>query len=1148
MGETAHSSVLTAKRIKSPKWVLFASCILAAAADIFVLAVLGAGGFAGRHFVCPSVLLALDVLFAAGILLSNFRYRYSIAEVVVYLVGAALLICLTALVDMSGGKTTYVTRAASVCWIVFHALACLSVLASALYAAKLRRVFKSGAAICICALLAAACVLYAGFLSVKGFFGQGVGGVRTLVYTYLEDQDAYAVSGVLKGRGGTVVVPETFNGKQVVSFDCSVFTEEGVSAVRFDCGADVALENIAALSSFGGGVSVYADKENVDALKEVFYGHTGNAAAEDALFLLAANTYPCGLEENEIYVTFGYDSRAYDIVDGEVLPTWFGVRGEIFDAEEYAAEYPYLAHTDKTDAQDLHWSYENMQGCIAGELCDASGAPLAGKKLSESIGNVAVRFEKIYTVSLGADNDSKYETDESYGQTVLPDRTLPYRYTVKSLADTLLEIPERAGFALSWQYREGDGLKKELISLSSVLGEGVSSVTIYPEWSLDAPSVELRSESGVTSFTYGDSVSLSAEAVSAAEGISFRYEWSARGGVYSAGENTYALGTPSPSESGMYAVKVTAYSDTVTSLTSEGVASVSLSIAKKPVTFTWDIPEGGELVYSGTDKTVSCMLDGGQEVGGDVIGYSLSQNSVRDAGSYLIKVSFTGDAAEKYVAATGNGERRVVITPYEVTLEWSGNTFTYDGEEHLPAASADGVGEDGALVLTVYGAGINAGKYTARATVEDANYTVSNPSYAFTVEKRQISVSAWEDVALTYNGDLQYVRASALAGAVSGEESLILEKDIRYSVSTGGVNAGTHTVTATLSDASNYKFAAEQSREYEISKATVTLIWDASRTFVYDGTVKSVRAVSVTGAVQGEENAVLSALVYEGGAAEAGEHTMVASVSSSGNYVLSSSECSYTVEKRSLTVRFTGISKTYDGKTAEYVYRTEGLAAGDTLADVLTLIYGGTALSAKDAGTYQIEATFTAGAKGGNYSVSIVSAQLVIAKKAISVEWSASRNFVYDGSEQYVRVSEVVGAVSGEETSVIGSLVYAGKGIDAGNYTASVTLPSDSNYYFSSVQSCAYSIAQKTVELDWKEDVFTFVYDGGGKAPEAVCGESGVTVIYEYFTAEGVSLGNVKPTEIGSYKVTAKISEKNFKADAIVHEFFIVESVSAGEA
>lgn len=986
MGETAHSSVLTAKRIKSPKWVLFASCILAAAADIFVLAVLGAGGFAGRHFVCPSVLLALDVLFAAGILLSNFRYRYSIAEVVVYLVGAALLICLTVLVDMSGGKTTYVTRAASVCWIVFHALACLSVLASALYAAKLRRVFKSGAAICICALLAAACVLYAGFLSVKGFFGQGVGGVRTLVYTYLEDQDAYAVSGVLKGRGDTVVVPETFNGKQVVSFDCSVFTEEGVSAVRFDCGADVALENIAALSSFGGGVSVYADKENVDALKEVFYGHTGNAAAEDALFSLAANTYPCGLEENEIYVTFGYDSRAYDIVDGEVLPTWFGVRGEIFDAEEYAAAYPYLAHTDKTDAQDLHWSYENMQGCIAGELCDASGAPLAGKKLSESIGNVAVRFEKIYTVSLGADNDSKYETDESYGQTVLPDRTLPYRYTVKSLADTLLEIPERAGFTLSWQYREGDGLKKELTSLSSVLGEGVSSVTIYPEWSLDAPSVELRSESGVTSFTYGDSVSLSAEAVSAAEGISFRYEWSARGGVYSAGENTYALGTPSPSESGVYAVKVTAYSDTVTSLTSEGVASVSLSIAKKPVTFTWDIPEGGELVYSGTDKTVSCTLDGGQEVGGDVIGYSLSQNSVRDAGSYLIKVSFTGDAAEKYVAATGNGERRVVITPYEVTLEWSGNTFTYDGGEHLPAASADGVGEDGALVLTVYGAGINAGKYTARAAVEDANYTVSNPSYAFTVEKR------------------------------------------------------------------------------------------------------------------------------------------------------------------SLTVRFTDISKTYDGKTAEYVYRTEGLAAGDTLADVLTLIYGGTALSAKDAGTYQIEATFTAEAKGGNYSVSIVSAQLVIAKKAISVEWSASRNFVYKGSEQYVRVSEVVGAVSGEETSVIGSLVYAGKGIDAGNYTASVTLPSDSNYYFSSVQSCAYSIAQETVELGWKEDVFTFVYDGGGKAPEAVCGESGVTVIYEYFTAEGVSLGNVKPTEIGSYKVTAKISEKNFKADAIEHEFFIVENVSAGEA
>lgn len=100
MSERVYRSSLTAKRIASRKGVLLACAALAAVTDVFVLAVLGAGGFAGVYFVGPSILLAADVLFLLCAVFSNFRFRYSVLWVALYLAVTLAMTVLTIFLNM----------------------------------------------------------------------------------------------------------------------------------------------------------------------------------------------------------------------------------------------------------------------------------------------------------------------------------------------------------------------------------------------------------------------------------------------------------------------------------------------------------------------------------------------------------------------------------------------------------------------------------------------------------------------------------------------------------------------------------------------------------------------------------------------------------------------------------------------------------------------------------------------------------------------------------------------------------------------------------------------------------------------------------------------------------------------------------------
>ena len=101
----------------------------------------------------------------------------------------------------------------------------------------------------------------------------------------------------------------------------------------------------------------------------------------------------------------------------------------------------------------------------------------------------------------------------------------------------------------------------------------------------------------------------------------------------------------------------------------------------------------------------------------------------------------------------------VTVLPQAITVDWSGDIFTYDKEAHAPTALSD------KTAVTVLGAAVNAGSYTATAVSDDDNYTVLNDSFCFTVLRAKNEWLTPPFVADIYaSGSL-----SAVAEALDGE-------------------------------------------------------------------------------------------------------------------------------------------------------------------------------------------------------------------------------------------------------------------------------------------------------------------------------------------------------------------------------------------
>ncbi|HJJ29092.1 MAG TPA: hypothetical protein O0X70_06875, partial [Methanocorpusculum sp.] len=159
--------------------------------------------------------------------------------------------------------------------------------------------------------------------------------------------------------------------------------------------------------------------------------------------------------------------------------------------------------------------------------------------------------------------------------------------------------------------------------------------------------------------------------------------------------------------------------------------------------------------------------------------------------------------------------KEFTISPKEITLEWGGTSFTYNGTIQVPEASADGLCEGDTCKVTVTGGEKAAGTHTATATkVSNANYQLpSDATKEFTISPKEITLE-WGGTSFTYNGTIQVPEASA-DGLCEGDTC-------KVTVTGGEKAAGTYTATATALDNANYTLPEDTTKEYTINPCPLT--------------------------------------------------------------------------------------------------------------------------------------------------------------------------------------------------------------------------------------------------------------------------------------------------------------------------------------
>jgi hypothetical protein len=197
------------------------------------------------------------------------------------------------------------------------------------------------------------------------------------------------------------------------------------------------------------------------------------------------------------------------------------------------------------------------------------------------------------------------------------------------------------------------------------------------------------------------------------------------------------------------------------------------------------------------------------------------------------------------------------------------------------------------------------------------------------------------------------------------------------------VNAGEYSMNITLKHP-NYEPMGNPGT-CTIKKKTVQITIDPVADKQYDGeavTGFSYTAVGLLGQDQlsGAKWIIRDAngnLVSQ--AVNAGVYSVTVSFSAQTNYEVAAPEAvTFEITKRPVTVSAIAPDRDYDGTTGgNFEFNMLGLAAGDSKND-FDVIFGGSAMAAKDPGTYTLTVTVKDSAKARNYEFDYVSDDFVI--------------------------------------------------------------------------------------------------------------------------------------------------------------------------
>ena len=498
-------------------------------------------------------------------------------------------------------------------------------------------------------------------------------------------------------------------------------------------------------------------------------------------------------------------------------------------------------------------------------------------------------------------------------------------------------------------------------------------------------------------------------------------------------------------------------------------------------------------------------------------------NVVKISKQFIIeKTKITGN-----VKIAGTNQYGETLTA-ETTVNPSDATLTYQWYSNTNNATTGGTAIDGATGKTYkVGSGL-VGKYIyvvvtakkenyADATFSDITDVTTNESE--TVEKANLSKPTVTGT-YTYNGASQTV-------SLNGYNS----ETMNVSGNTG-TDAGDYTATISLKDSSNYQWSdgstGNVTLSWKINAKSVAVTWGETTSFVYNGSAQAPTA-SATSGVNGETINVTRTT-----GTNVGSYTSTASIASvtggrgkASNYTLTGTTKAFTITNATITgsVKVTGTNRYGSTLTAETtVNPDDATLTYQWYSNTNNTTTGGTAIEEATGRTYTVGSGLV-----GKYIYVVVTA-----KKANYTD--ATFNDITDNS---TNGSETVTKANLSKPTVAGTYTYNGgsqtvslsgynsetmnvsgnTGIDAGDYTATISLKDSNNYQWSDGSTgnvtLSWKINAKSVAVTWGETT-SFVYNGTAQAPTASA-DSGID-------GETINVTRTAEKNIGNYTSTASIA------------------------
>ncbi len=504
---------------------------------------------------------------------------------------------------------------------------------------------------------------------------------------------------------------------------------------------------------------------------------------------------------------------------------------------------------------------------------------------------------------------------------------------------------------------------------------------------------------------------------------------------------------------------------------------------------------------------MSVTFYAGKAAAGDAL------ETVTNAGAYNMTFALTDGANYKWSSAP----EAVQFEIKQATIDaiWSTGSYTYTGKPFdLPTATAQGLGDDGPLTLTVTlttpekGTFQDAGDYTFTAALgsDDAsNYILNDATAAkqFTVEQAALTSPYLTQSAFPYTGENLM---ETVIAALGNYNAVLMNVAFHAGNAAAGdkldaiTDAGTYSLAFTLTDGANYKWLnAPGAVQFTIEQAKVQKPAGSSTRYTYTGKVQTYDvAANPVYKVTGNEQA------------NAGTHEVTVELVNKTNYEWADGSTDnvilhFVIDKATIDVVWSTGSYTYTGKALTMPAATaQGL--GDdgqfTLTVTLTKPANGTF---QNAGDYTFTAALS-GAAANNYTLNSATTakQFTIERARVQKPAENTTRYTYTGGEQtYAVAANAAYLVSGNKQTSVGTHEVTVELIDKANYvwtdgtTDNVTLrftiekaTLDSPYLTQSLFSYAGTDLQAAVIEaleNYDPDTMTVAfYSGSQRAAEAL--------------------------------------------------------------